>query len=75
MKITKTQFQKQFDNTLALLDQHGEEIIIIDDGKPLFRLSKYCSNISTEELFAPLRGKVKYYEDLTTPTMEEWKEV
>ncbi len=27
---------------------------------------------STSDLFAPLRGRVNYYEDLTTPTTEEW---
>ena len=30
---------------------------------------------STEELFAPLRGKIKYFEDITTPTTEEWREI
>ncbi len=29
----------------------------------------------TEELFAPLRGKIKYYEDLTSPTTEEWTDL
>ncbi|WP_199332495.1 hypothetical protein [Anabaena catenula] len=27
---------------------------------------------STAELFSPLRGKVQYFEDITTPTTEEW---
>ena len=30
---------------------------------------------STEELFNPLRGKVQYFEDITTPTTEEWGEI
>jgi hypothetical protein len=30
---------------------------------------------STEELFKPLRGKIQYFEDLTTPTTEEWGEI
>ncbi|MBD2626216.1 hypothetical protein [Trichormus variabilis] len=30
---------------------------------------------STEELFIPLRGKVQYFEDITTPTTEEWGEI
>ncbi|TAE59198.1 MAG: hypothetical protein EAZ76_16185 [Nostocales cyanobacterium] len=30
---------------------------------------------STEELFSPLRGKVQYFEDITTPTTEEWGEI
>ncbi|WP_016949809.1 hypothetical protein [Anabaena sp. PCC 7108] len=30
---------------------------------------------STAELFSPLRGKVKYFEDITTPTTDEWGEI
>ena len=30
---------------------------------------------STTELFSTLRGKVKYFEDITTPTTEEWGEI
>ncbi|WP_353932390.1 hypothetical protein WJM97_07360 [Okeanomitos corallinicola TIOX110] len=30
---------------------------------------------STAELFSPLRGKVQYFEDITTPTTEEWGDI
>lgn len=30
---------------------------------------------STAELFIPLRGKVQYFEEITTPTTEEWGEI
>ncbi|MEH2041192.1 hypothetical protein [Nostoc sp.] len=36
------------------------------------KISKYAQTPSTEELFGEMRGKVKYFEDLTTPTTEEW---
>ncbi len=75
MEITKTQFKDQFDQLLDKLNKDNEEIVIIDNGKPLFKVLKYTKSVSTTELFAPLRGKVKYYEDLTTPTTEEWEEV
>jgi hypothetical protein len=75
MEITKTQFKDQFDQLLDKLNKDNEEIVIIDNGNPLFKVLKYTKSVSTTELFAPLRGKVKYYEDLTTPTTEEWEEV
>jgi len=75
MQITKTQFKDQFDHLLDKLNNDNEEIVIIDNGKPLFKVLKYHKSVSTAELFAPLRGKIKYYEDLTTPTTEEWEEV
>ncbi len=76
MQITKTEFKAQLEEILERLDLENEDIIIVDDGKPVFKLSKYQeTSVSTAELFAPLRGKVKYYEDLTSPTTEEWSEV
>ena len=75
MQITVTQLKAQLEQLLERLELENEEIIIIDGGKPAFKLSKYQPSPSTEELFAPLRGKVKYYEDLTAPTTEEWSEL
>ncbi|MEH1821572.1 MAG: hypothetical protein V7L31_21245 [Nostoc sp.] len=39
---------------------------------PQVKISKYAQTPSTEELFGEMRGKVKYFKDLTTPTTEEW---
>ena len=39
------------------------------------KISKYYESPTIEELFGSIRGKVKYSEDLTTPTTEEWGEV
>ncbi|ANV89069.1 type II toxin-antitoxin system Phd/YefM family antitoxin [Picosynechococcus sp. PCC 7117] len=77
MEITKSQFKSQFESILEKLGQKegDEEIIIVDNGEPLFKVSRYQKRQGTAELFASLRGKVKYYEDLTTPTTEEWGEV
>ena len=75
MEITKIQFKSHFESILERLKQGDEEIIIVDNGQPMFKISRYRQAKGTAELFAPLRGKVKYYEDLTTPTTEEWGEV
>ncbi len=75
MQITKTQLKAQLEKFLDRIERENEDIIIIDNGKPVFKITKYQTPISTEELFAPLRGKIKYYEDLTSPTTDEWSEL
>jgi antitoxin (DNA-binding transcriptional repressor) of toxin-antitoxin stability system len=60
---------------LQLVELEGEEILVTDGAKPVLRISPYEKTLSTEELFKDIRGKVKYFEDLTTPTTEEWQEV
>jgi hypothetical protein len=41
----------------------------------VLRISPYEKTLSMEESFKDMRGKVNYFEDLTTPTTEEWQEV
>lgn len=73
MEMTKTQFKAEFDEILEQLNKSNEDIIIIDNGQPILKISRYQKkSLSTTELFTPLRGNIKYYEDLTSPTTEEW---
>ncbi|MGF1676084.1 MAG: type II toxin-antitoxin system Phd/YefM family antitoxin [Rivularia sp. (in: cyanobacteria)] len=72
--ISKSKLKSKLLEFLRLVES-GEEIVVTDRGKPVVKISKYGGDSpSTEELFGQMRGKVKYFEDLTTPTAEEWSE-
>jgi hypothetical protein len=73
--IDKSQLTAQLLELLRLVELEGEEILVMDGTKPLVIISQYEKSLSTEELFKDMRGKVKYFEDLTAPTTEEWQEV
>ena len=73
--IDKSQLTAQLLEFLRVVELEGEEILVMDGTKPLVIISQYEKSLSTEELFKDMRGKVKYFEDLTTPTTEEWQEV
>jgi antitoxin (DNA-binding transcriptional repressor) of toxin-antitoxin stability system len=73
--IDKSQLKANLLEFLQLVELEGEEIVVMDGTKPIVRISQYEKTLSTEELFKDLRGKVKYFEDLTTPTTEEWQEL
>ena len=70
--IDKSQLKANLLEFLRLVELEGEEILVMDGTKPVLRISQYEKTLSTEELFKDMRGKVKYFEDLTTPTTEEW---
>lgn len=72
--IDKNQLKANLLEFLQLVLE-GEEILVTDGNKPVIRISQYEKTPATEELFKNMRGKVKYFEDLTTPTTEEWQEV
>ncbi|MEG4048040.1 MULTISPECIES: prevent-host-death protein [unclassified Microcoleus] len=73
--IDKSQLTAQLLELLRLVELEGEDILVMDGTKPVVIISQYEKSLSTEELFKDMRGKVKYFEDLTTPTTEEWQEV
>ena len=73
--IDKSQLTAQLLEILRLVELEGEDILVMDGTKPVVIISKYEKFLSTEELFKDMRGKVKYFEDLTAPTTEEWQEV
>ncbi len=73
--ISKSKLKSKLLEYLRLVESEGEEIIVTDRGKPVVKISKYGNSPSTEQLFGQMRGKVKYLEDLTTPSTEEWGEL
>ncbi|MHC5925671.1 type II toxin-antitoxin system Phd/YefM family antitoxin [Nostoc sp.] len=73
--ISKNKLKSQLLEFLRLVESEGEEIVVTDRGKPVVKISKYAQAPSTEELFGEIRGRVKYFEDLTTPTTEEWAQL
>lgn len=73
--VDKTQLKDNLLELLQNVELEGEEIVVIEGNKPVARISPYQKSHSTAELFKTMRGKVRYFEDLTTPTTEEWQEV
>jgi prevent-host-death family protein len=73
--VSKTKLKAKLLEFLQLVEAGEEEIIVTDRGKPVVKISQYVKKTSTEDLFAQMRGKVEYFEDLTTPTIEEWEEL
>lgn len=70
--ISKSKLKSKLLEFLRFVELEGEEIVVTDRGNPVVKITKYASSPSTEELFGKMRGKVQYFEDLTTPTTEEW---
>ena len=73
--ISKSKLKSKLLELLRLVESEGEEIIVTDRGRPVVKISQYSNSPSTEELFGKMRGKVKYFKDLTTSTTEEWSEL
>jgi prevent-host-death family protein len=75
MQVSKSKLKAKLLEYLRWAESQDEEIVITDHGKPVLKISRYTTSPTTEELFGSMRGKVTYFEDLTTPTSEEWGEI
>ncbi len=72
MQISKSKLKSKLLEILRQVESENTEVIVTDRGKPVAKISKFQNVPTTEELFQDLRGQVKYLEDPTTSTIEEW---
>lgn len=56
------------------VERTGEELIVTDHKKPVLKIVPFKHKKSVDELFAESRGRVIYFEDIRTPTTDEWSE-
>jgi prevent-host-death family protein len=75
MNISKSKLKSKLLEILRLVESDNQEIIVTDRGRPVAKISKFTQAPSTQELFADLRGRVTYSEDLTATTAEEWEDM
>ncbi|MFO7539704.1 MAG: prevent-host-death protein [Chloroflexota bacterium] len=73
--MQKTMSKKQLGiNMLEVfreLELSGDELIVTDENTPVLRIVPIQQKKSVQELFGEYQGKVIYYEDINTPTIDE----
>ncbi|OFX22732.1 MAG: prevent-host-death protein [Anaeromyxobacter sp. RBG_16_69_14] len=56
------------------VEQTGEELIVTDNNRPVLKVVPVRHRRPAAEVFADVRGRVVYREDVLTPTTDEWPE-
>jgi prevent-host-death family protein len=59
---------------LRRVEETGQELIVTDNNRPVLRIVPIRARVPTAELFADVRGRVIYREDILEPTTGEWSE-
>jgi len=54
------------------VEKTGEELIVTDNNKQVLKVIPIHKKQSPEEIFAEVRGKVVYKEDILKDTSKEW---
>lgn len=56
------------------VEETGNELIVTDNNRPVLRIVPIRRRVPAAELFADVRGRVVYKEDVLAPTTDEWSE-
>jgi prevent-host-death family protein len=72
VEISKSKLKSKLLEVLREVESTNTEVIVTDRGKPVAKISKFQDAPSTEDLFQNWRGRIKYFEDPTNTTVEEW---
>ena len=72
--ISKSLLKAKMLEYFRQVEETGEELVVTDNGRPVVKVVPIRARSSAAELFADVRGRVVYNEDILAPTTDEWPE-
>ena len=73
--VSKSELKAKMLEYFREVERTGEELTVLDNRKPVLKVVPIRERRTATEVFAAQRGKIRYFEDLLTPTTEDWTEV
>jgi prevent-host-death family protein len=71
-RVSKSALKARMLEYFRRVEETGEELVVTDNNEPVLRISPIPKRVPTATLFADVRGRVVYHEDLVAPTTPEW---
>ncbi len=72
--VSKSALKSKMLEYLRRVERTGQELIVTDNNRPVLRIVPIRKHIRTPDLFADVRGRVVYHDDILAPTTDEWPE-
>jgi prevent-host-death family protein len=72
--ISKSALKAKMLEYFRKVEETGAELIVTDNNEPVLRIMPFRKRLSSADLFADVRGRVEYCEDILAPTTDEWPE-
>ena len=73
--ISKSKLKATMLEAFRELEATGGELIVTERGRPVLKIVPIRPKLSVQEIFGDVQGQVVYFEDINTPTLDEWSEV
>jgi prevent-host-death family protein len=72
--VSKSALKARMLEHFRRVEETGVELIVTDNNRPVLRILPIRRHVPAAELFADVRGRVAYHEDVLAPTTDEWTE-
>ena len=72
LTVSKSHLKAHMLEIFRKAEYENEELIVTDHNRPVLRVIPIRAKNSPEDVFAEFRGRVRYHEDLTSATVDEW---
>lgn len=72
--IAKGALKARMLEVFRTIEETGEEVIVTDNRRPVLRISPLKPKRAPNEVFASVRGRVRYRGNLVDDTSDEWLE-
>jgi prevent-host-death family protein len=73
-KVSKSLLKAKMLEYFRRVEETGEELVVTDNNVPVIRIVPIRKRRSASEVFADVRGRVVYHDDILAPTTAEWPE-
>ncbi len=73
-EVSKSTLKGKMLEYFRRVEETGEELIVTDNGRPVVKVVPIRTRVSAASMFADVRNRVVYREDVLTPTTNEWPE-
>jgi len=71
-RVSKSVLKAKMLEYFRRVEETGEELVVTDNNVPVIRIVPIRKRRPASEVFAGLRGRVVYREDILSPTTDEW---
>lgn len=72
--VSKSALKAKMLEYFRKVEETGNELIVTDNNEPVLRIVPFQKRTPSADLFADVRGRVEYSEDILAPTTDEWPE-
>ena len=72
--ISKSALKAKMLEYFRRVEETGEDLVVTDNNEPVIRIVRIQKRRPASEVFADVRGRLVYHEDILAPTTEEWPE-